>query len=345
MFKNIINNSAIWFLLVAVFLVSGCACNETWKEGFLKGAAIGGALGGAEGYIVGDDANDDDKNTAIGVGIGGVVGGIIGAFTNRCEETDSDGDGVYDDMDQCPNTPRRARVDNLGCPLDSDRDGVYDGIDQCPNTSRGVTVDNQGCPLDSDGDGVYDDMDECPSTPRGVRVDDDGCPLDSDGDGVYDDMDECPNTPSGITVDDEGCPLDSDRDGIYDDMDQCPGTPEGVSVNEAGCWVLQDVYFDTNKCDIKPRFYPALNEVVNVLNEDPELKIEIQGHTDNTGTRKYNQTLSEKRARAVMEYIIGKGIGEDRLSAVGYGLDRPIADNSTAEGRALNRRTQIEPLY
>jgi OOP family OmpA-OmpF porin len=84
---------------------------------------------------------------------------------------------------------------------------------------------------------------------------------------------------------------------------------------------------------------------VDVLNKDPELKIEIQGHTDNTGTRRYNQTLSEKRARAVMEYITNKGIDEDRLSAVGYGPDRPIADNSTAEGRALNRRTQIEPLY
>jgi len=126
---------------------------------------------------------------------------------------------------------------------------------------------------------------------------------------------------------------------------QCPGTPEGVSVNEVGCWVLQDVYFDPNKCYIKPQFYPSLNEVVDVLNKNPDLKVEIQGHTDNTGTRKYNQTLSEKRTRAVIEYITDKSIDEDRLSAVGYGPDRPISDNSTPEGRALNRRTQIEPLY
>ncbi len=316
MFNNTINKSAVLLLLAAVFLISGCACNKTWKDGFLKGAAIGGALGGVEGYAVGDDPNDDDKNTAIGVGIGAVIGGIIGAYTNRCEE-----------------------------PVDSDGDGVYDDVDQCPNTPRGVRVDNEGCPLDSDGDGVYDHMDQCPNTPRGVRVDNEGCPLDSDGDGVYDHMDQCPNTPRGVRVDNEGCPLDSDGDGVYNDMDQCPGTPEGVSVNEVGCWVLQDVYFDTNKCDIKPQFYPALNEVVDVLNKDADLKIEIQGHTDNTGPQKYNQTLSEKRARAVMEYIRDKGIDEGRLSAVGYGPDRPMSDNSTPEGRALNRRTQIEPLH
>ena len=350
MLKKIINSSGILFLLIIVFLISGCACNKTWKEGFLKGAAIGGVLGGAGGYAAGDDKNDDDRNTAIGVGIGAVAGGIIGAFTNRCEEAeaveeaDSDGDGVVDRLDQCPNTPSGVKVDYKGCPLDSDGDGVYDYIDQCPNTPRGVRVDNQGCPIDTDGDGVYDEMDQCPNTPRGVRVDNQGCPLDSDGDGVYDEMDQCPDTPRGLKVDSRGCPLDSDGDGVYDEMDQCPGTPKGVSVNEVGCWVLKDVNFDTNKWDIKPQFYPFLNEVVDVLNKNPRLKVEIQGHTDNTGTKKYNQTLSKKRAGAVMEYMINKGIDEDRLSAVGYGPDRPIADNSTPEGRSLNRRAQIELL-
>ena len=351
MLKNIINNSGILSVLVAVFILSGCACNKTWKEGFIKGALVGGAAGGAEGYLLGDDSNDDDKNTAIGVGLGALVGGIIGALTNRCEEPevmediDSDGDGVVDRLDQCPDTPSGVKVDYKGCPLDSDGDGVYDYLDSCPGTPRGVRVDNQGCPVDSDGDGVYDDTDQCPNTPRGVSVDNRGCPLDSDGDGVYDYLDRCPNTPGGVRVDNQGCPIDSDGDGVYDDMDRCPGTPKGVSVNEVGCWVLKDVYFDTNKWDIKSQFYPSLDEVVEVLNNNPGLKVEIQGHTDNVGSAKYNQTLSEKRAKAVMEYIIKKGIDKDRLSAVGYGLTRPVSDNSTPEGRSLNRRTQIEPIY
>jgi OOP family OmpA-OmpF porin len=107
---------------------------------------------------------------------------------------DSDGDGVYDDQDQCPGTPAGAPVDSVGCPLDSDGDGVYDYQDQCPGTPAGAPVDSVGCPLDSDGDGVYDYLDQCPDTPAGAPVDSVGCPLDTDGDGVYDYQDECPNT-------------------------------------------------------------------------------------------------------------------------------------------------------
>ncbi|MDR4505006.1 MAG: OmpA family protein [Candidatus Scalindua sp.] len=175
-------------------------------------------------------------------------------------ESDSDGDGVYDDIDRCPGTPRGVPVDEKGCPevrekirIDSDGDGIYDDVDRCPGTPRGVPVDEKGCPevrekirIDSDGDGVYDDVDRCPGTPRGVPVDEKGCPevrekirIDSDRDGVYDDVDWCPDTPIGVAVDGKGCPeirrIDADGDGIYDDVDECPDTPVGAEVDERGC--------------------------------------------------------------------------------------------------------------
>jgi len=149
--------------------------------------------------------------------------------------TDSDGDGVYDGIDKCPNTPRGAVVDRVGCPVDSDHDGVPDGIDKCPNTPAGATVDSVGCPHDSDGDGVLDGIDKCPNTPRGALVDAVGCPIDSDHDGVPDGIDKCPNTPVGAVVDAVGCPIDSDHDGVPDGIDKCPNTPPGVKVDATGC--------------------------------------------------------------------------------------------------------------
>lgn len=121
-------------------------------------------------------------------------------------EKDSDGDGVLDSRDLCPDTPLGVKVDEFGCPIDSDGDGVPDYLDLCPNTPYGVKVDEDGCPLDSDGDGVPDYMDKCPDTPVGVKVDIHGCPIDSDGDGVPDYKDECPDTPPGVEVDHRGCP-------------------------------------------------------------------------------------------------------------------------------------------
>ena len=162
---------------------------------------------------------------------------------------DSDGDGVPDKYDRCPNTPRGAIVDSRGCPIDSDHDGVPDGIDQCPNTPAGVTVDAVGCPVDSDGDGVPDNVDKCPNTPAGVVVYKDGaqagCPVDSDNDGIPDYLDKCPNTPSGVTVYKDGaqagCPVDSDHDGVPDYLDRCPNTPANARpVDANGCPVDSD---------------------------------------------------------------------------------------------------------
>ncbi len=137
-----------------------------------------------------------DNNLAIG-------GGIELALGSRSRDTD--GDGVTDKKDACPNTPHGAKVEARGCPLDTDGDGVYDGLDQCPGTPKGCTIDAKGCPSDADGDGVCDGLDKCPSTPHGATVDKDGCPIDSDGDGVFDGLDKCPGTPKGCSVDSLGC--------------------------------------------------------------------------------------------------------------------------------------------
>jgi len=229
-------------------------------------------------------------------------------------------------------------------PKDSDGDGVTDDKDQCPNTPAGTKVDSKGCPLDSDKDGVYDNQDQCPNTPAGTKVDSKGCPLDSDGDGVYDNQDQCPNTPAGTKVDSKGCPLDSDKDGVIDGSDQCPNTPEGATVDSRGCWILKNLNFDTNKADIKAEGARILDDVVSIMQANPSLKLEVQGHTDNKGSAAYNKKLSQKRADSVMDYLAKKGIGKDRLSAIGYGFDKPAASNDTEEGRTENRRVELTPV-
>jgi len=138
---------------------------------------------------------------------------------------------------------------------------------------------------------------------------------------------------------------DSDKDGVPDSADKCPNTPAGAKVNTCGCWVIKGINFDTNKADIKPEANTGLNEVVDVLKNNPALKVEIQGHTDNRGAEDYNTALSQKRAEAVMNYFMEKGIAKDRLSAKGYGMSKPVTSNNTAAGRAENRRVQLKPMF
>ncbi len=197
--------------------------------------------------------------------------------------------------------------------------------------------------LDSDGDGVVDEADKCPNTPRGITVDARGCPPDSDGDGVPDYLDRCPSTPPGVAVDNSGCPFDSDGDGVADHLDKCPNTPKGATVNEAGCWSLQaTTLYDSNSSYIRAAAYPLLDEVTSILEKNPEMEVEVQGHTDNTGSAEYNQWLSEKRAQRVKDYLVSKGIDPSRLEAKGYGLTQPVASNATEEGRAQNRRVELK---
>ncbi len=140
------------------------------------------------------------------------------------------------------------------------------------------------------------------------------------------------------------CP-DADNDGVCDDQDDCPGTPKGAYVNERGCWVVENLLFDFDKSVVKPKYYPDLDDVARVLNENPDLIVELRGHTCWIGTNKYNQKLSERRAKAVVEYLRNKGIDPSRLNWAGYGETQPAFPNTTREGRIKNRRVEIEPKH
>ena len=229
-------------------------------------------------------------------------------------------------------------------PLDSDNDGIADNLDQCPGTPAGVAVDTQGCPLDTDGDGVYDYLDKCPGTPAGVAVDSDGCPLDTDGDGVYDYLDKCPGTPAGITVDSDGCPLDTDGDGVYDYLDKCPATPKGVAVNAEGCPAALTLHinFGSDSSQIGAKYDSEIAKAAQCINSYPGELVYIDGHTDSDGKATYNQMLSVKRATAVMNRLIEHfNMSADRLEARGFGEEKPVASNTTAAGKAENRRVEV----
>jgi adhesin transport system outer membrane protein len=139
---------------------------------------------------------------------------------------------------------------------------------------------------------------------------------------------------------------DADGDGIKDDKDLCPDTPAGTKVDASGCplkdiTVIKGVYFDLDKYNLRADALPRLDEAVATLQRYPEIKVEVAGHTDYLNTDEYNQVLSERRAKAVMDYFISKGVDTNRLSAKGYGESNPIADNETEEGRAKNRRVEL----
>jgi len=283
-----------------------------------------------------------------------------GAFVdaNGCP-SDTDGDGVFDGVDVCPNTPAGADVDANGCPIDSDEDGVFDGLDQCPNTPRGATVDPNGCPSDTDGDGVFDGIDQCPNTPPGTVVDQRGCPVDDDGDGVLNAQDQCPGTPPGTEVDAQGCTIerDTDGDGVPDSRDRCPNTAPEQEVDEMGCsilfeveqgevrrLVLRGVAFETGRSALTQDSYGILDQIAERLVERPDVRIEVGGHTDNTGSRSLNMRLSLERAQAVKAYLARKGVEPSRMVSAGYGPDQPVATNVTAAGRAQNRRVELKRL-
>ncbi len=266
---------------------------------------------------------------------------------------DSDRDKVYNGLDACPNTIEGAEVDARGCPTDSDGDGVYDGIDKCPATPTGARVDAIGCPTDSDKDGVPDGTDQCPNTAAGATVDGSGCPIDSDGDGVPDGLDKCPSTPRGIEVDTSGCQRasDTDHDGVDDSKDKCPGTAADTRVDAVGCpilfteaktpVVLRGVTFETGRSALKPDSYTILDIVAASLIANTDIKIEIAGHTDNTGAAATNLRLSQARADAVRAYLGSKGVAPDRMVSKGYGSSQPVAPNTTPAGRAQNRRVEL----
>ena len=140
-------------------------------------------------------------------------------------------------------------------------------------------------------------------------------------------------------------PMDSDKDGVTDNLDQCPNTPLGATVDSRGCWTYEaKVLFDINSAKVKSEAYPMLQEAVLIMKKNPDLKVEVDGHADSTGTPAYNMTLSEKRAEAVKKYFVDQGIDPDRLTTKGFGITKPAAGNDTKEGRAKNRRVELTPV-
>lgn len=230
---------------------------------------------------------------------------------------------------------------------DRDRDGVADKDDKCPDV-MGLAALN-GCP-DADGDGIADADDKCPSVKGSVKLA--GCP-DADNDGVADADDKCPNMAGPLEF--AGCP-DTDKDGIPDDKDECPsqagvasnfGCPEikmDVKTKELFQKAMSGIQFESGKDVIKKSSFGILDNVASVLKSNPTWITEVQGHTDNVGNAAENKELSKKRAHAVTKYLKSKGV-ENKLTAEGFGMERPIADNKTAAGRAKNRRVEFRITY
>ncbi|HMO32501.1 MAG TPA: OmpA family protein [Lacibacter sp.] len=249
------------------------------------------------------------------------IGFVSGLTTRKVEEKklevplpeppkDRDGDGVLDDADECPDVKGLAQF--KGCP-DTDGDGIPDKDDKCPN-EKGIAKYN-GCPIpDTDGDGINDENDKCP-TVRGVARYD-GCPVpDSDGDGVNDEEDKCPGVAG--TADNYGC----------------PAIPE---------FSASAILFQSGSAVLLPAGRAELDKVVTYLNENAGFEVDINGHTDNTGSDKVNVALSTKRAEAAKSYLVRKGIDASRLFAAGFGSSQPVADNGTSAGKQQNRRVEVK---
>lgn len=297
------------------------------------------------------DSSDKIVRTAYGECIRTIEwnpGKMIPECGGEVKVMDADGDGIADDKDQCPGTGAGIAVDANGCAKDSDKDGVADSNDKCPGTAAGVSVDAKGCVMDSDKDGVADSADKCPGTVSGTDVDSKGCARDTDNDGVADSRDKCPATLAGVKVDANGCDVnkDSDSDGIVDANDDCPGTASGTAVNKRGCELkanikLDNVQFKTATAILSAESKGILDNIAQVLKENTHLKFEVAGHTDNTGDYNYNVKLSQERAQSVRNYLVDKGVAGNRLTASGYGPDKPVASNETRAGRSQNRRVEL----
>lgn len=301
---------------------------------------------------------------------------LVGLKFNFGNKKDADEDGISDRYDKCPNTPLAVVVDKNGCPLDKDKDGVADYLDECPDVSG--TEQLKGCP-DKDGDYIVDKDDKCPDVAGIAKLK--GCP-DADSDGVADGEDLCQGTKPGYIVDAKGCALDKDSDGVVDEEDACPdkagvlallGCPDtdndGVGDNQDRCpevkgtlankgcpeiskedvkkitQIGSKIFMETNSDKLLTASLAQLDELASILKRYEQANLLIEGHTDSQGDEALNLTLSQKRTESVKTYLMGRGIMESRLTAVGYGETKPIADNKTTAGRAKNRRVELKTSY
>lgn len=273
----------------------------------------------------------------------------------KVTRNDADRDGVNDDDDICPKDPEDLDgfKDGDGCPdADNDSDGIPDTVDKCPDAAEDKDgfSDADGCPeADNDADGVTDAQDGCPNEPGTAALK--GCPSkDTDNDGIVEPTDQCPTLPETKNgfLDDDGCP------------DSAPITPPPTSTarttvapaapaSTAGLASLgsdqisigKPIEFAAGKATISTASYPILDSVAAILLANPDLKVEIGGHTDNQGDDAANQTLSKDRADAVFEYLLSKGVPAKRLRTVGYGETQPVDTNMTEVGRSHNRRIEF----
>lgn len=302
--------------------------NPNWSAGvglltdvsFLKDAKFRTEVRFQQEYDSNEYAHDD---VLLRAGVQIPIGGKTNSLPPKPLVKDTDGDGVNDTDDKCPATPAGTAVNSYGCELDSDRDGVVDSKDQCPNSPRGVAVNSNGCMIDGD----------------------------SDKDGVTDSMDQCPNTAAGETVDARGCTVDpdSDKDGVPDSKDQCPNSASGVRIDFKGCEIkdiisLSGINFELNSAQLTSTSATTLDAAAETLNKYTDITAQVAGHTDATGADSYNMKLSGKRAQAVKDYLIGRGVAASRLSSKGFGETQPIADNASKDGRAMNRRVDLNIL-
>ncbi len=320
--------------------------------------SYGFRIDGTADYVGSPDGGRADNyiNWGAQAGLSLMLGGSPGGVK------DKDQDGVGNKLDQCPNTPVGQAVDAAGCAgsqKDTDRDRVNDEADRCPATVAGELVDAEGCSAaqkDDDRDGVPNTADRCPGTLAGQKVDSTGCvpvPPDQDKDGIPDSADQCPASPAGQPVNPSGCPVrrDSDADGVHDGLDLCDNTPKGEAVNENGCTiifqkqarsvVLRGVTFETGKATLTPEARDVLRDIASQLVENPQYRVQISGHTDNTGRRATNLRLSIARARTVETFLEANGVPRTQVTSKGFGSAVPIAPNTTAAGRAQNRRVEL----
>jgi len=260
--------------------------------------------------------------------------GMFGVSVSPFVQSDADEDGILDKNDACPDSPEDfdGFEDEDGCPdYDNDNDGIPDVQDQCPDEAEDFDgyMDIDGCPdVDNDNDGILDVNDECPNQPeeKDGYLDQDGCPdTDNDNDGIPDDEDSCPNQPEVFNG--------------FDDSDGCPDQLNVLSVSKIS-YQAEEIFYE-GSAKIKPEGVQKLNQVLEVINQDPSSVWRIEGHMDTHGTEQYIRKMSYDRASAVRDYFVSHGVNSIRITVYGMSDDFPVGDNTTEEGRRKNRRIEI----
>ena len=306
--------------------------NTTFGLTYWANDYIGITLQSTHNYVLPKDTDVVQQHFRHSVGL-----------TVRFGGADTDGDGVQDKKDACPDVPGLEAFN--GCP-DTDGDGIQDSEDSCPDAAG--LAEFKGCP-DTDGDGVSDNNDRCPNV-AGLS-DMAGCP-DTDGDGITDQRDGCPSEagPRG----NRGCPWpDTDGDSVADKDDNCPneagtvandGCPETPSedVQATLASYAKTINFDYGKTSIKEEANMTLQAIVEILVQYPNANFVVEGHTDSVGSTAFNQKLSEQRAAVIVDFLTSNGVDASRLSSVGFGETSPVSSNDTKEGMAQNRRVEVK---